>query len=244
MINLVSNAVKFTHEGEVVISSRLSDDEDMLCLSVSDTGIGIPRNMKEAVFEKFVQVDSSSTRRYGGSGLGLSISKRLAEMMDGRIDLETREGKGSVFTLCMPYRKADETSRALFDSKTEKAFGRGRTLVIAEDDASTQQLLSAILSRAGFKTLPAVNGSVAVSLCKEPQEPISAVIMDIQMPEMDGYEATRKVKAMNKDVAVIALTARTMEADREKSVEAGCDAYLAKPVRQVELLETLRKLIG
>jgi signal transduction histidine kinase/CheY-like chemotaxis protein len=237
--NLVSNAIKFTHKGSVTLSART--DKKWLRIEVADTGIGIPAHMKESVFDKFVQADSSITRRYGGTGLGLSIVKKLVTLMNGEIDVQSEEGKGSTFTVRLPFVPVEPSKKQTLPQQDERSFaGKGEIILVADDDEPTRKLFEIILTQAGFSPLFAVNGREAIELCKKNLN-ISAVIMDMHMPEMDGYQAVSGIKSINKNIPVIAVTSRAMEEDRDKCLRAGCDAYIAKPVRKSELLALLKE---
>ncbi len=255
MLNLISNALKFTEEGFIhvrVEKAAVGGHPDGLKISVTDTGIGIAEEKQNLLFEKFSQTDASTTRKYGGTGLGLAICKELVSMMNGEIGFQSQEGKGSVFWFTLPVWEIghehesgeSETVRhtplpqddSEFDlSDMELLPGTFRVLLV-EDNAVNQKLAAKILERMGCRVDMAANGKEAVSMVGN--LPYNMIFMDCQMPEMDGYEATRKIRdieaankvSAEKRVPIIAITANAMRGDREKCLEEGMDDYIAKPV--------------
>ncbi len=256
-INLVGNAIKFTHEGSVSLVVRLAAPQPpsgpLLEISIEDTGPGIEAEQQRIVFEPFTQVQSASTREFSGTGLGLSLSRRLARLLGGDVTVESAPGRGSRFRVrvaagplegvrsCGP----DELA-ALLGAPTPvpaqlPATLRGRVLV-AEDGPDNQRLLRAILTRAGLDVDVVGNGALAFEralAASELGEPFDVVLMDMAMPIMDGYEATRRLRARGYTGAIVALTAHAMSGDRERCLEAGCDDYATKPVVRADLLERL-----
>ena len=244
LVNLVNNAVKFTEKGHVYVNVGLQeiDSESYIRFDVEDTGIGIPSDKQEAVFESFTQADGSTTRRFGGSGLGLAITKRLAELLGGRLSLTSEQGEGSVFSLTISAgvdvtkqpslgeHELGEESRieqaAAVEPDGENEFA-GRVLV-AEDTVTNQKLVKLMLERMGLEVTTAADGVEAVE--KGLAEAFDLIFMDIQMPKMNGYEATRALRREGLTTPIIALTANAMKGDDEKCIEAGCDDYLSKPI--------------
>lgn len=236
LMNLVSNAVKFTDKGEVVCEARSlgqTDNTVSIRIEVRDTGVGIPADKLEEIFDSFAQADTSTTRVHGGSGLGLAISKSLVETMNGRIGVESVVGVGSVFhvELDLDIAPADTGT----DSDSIDRLGGKRVLVV-EDNAANQKLVSLILAKAGYAFDVVADGSEALAAVREKRYDL--ILMDCQMPVMDGYEATARIRATEeRRHYIVALTANAVAGDRERCLEAGMDDYLAKPIRPKALLE-------
>ncbi|MEZ4526044.1 MAG: ATP-binding protein [Desulfobacterales bacterium] len=253
LVNLMGNAIKFTEKGQVKIEVSLTEeaaDAHTILFAVSDTGIGIPPERLDRLFKSFSQVDASTTREYGGTGLGLVISKGLVEMMGGRIDVKSRPEKGSVFRFTASFRKVpDDESASPFSGRPRASVPRPAVtdahkqkcrILIAEDNEVNRMLAVAILEKNGFHTDAVTNGREAVQALKE--YPYSLVLMDVNMPEMDGLAATRVIRGeLKSDVPVIALTAHAMKDDRERCMEAGMNEYLTKPVHPQKLTEIIEK---
>ena len=255
LTNLTGNAIKFTASGEVVVSvSRVggNGDEVVLRFAVRDTGIGIPKEKLGLLFNKFSQVDSSTSRQYGGSGLGLAISKQLAELMGGDAGVESEEGKGSEFwftaRLGLPQATGgqEDSLTAGHAKETFQLLGRFTNrkarVLVTEDNPTNQLVALRILQKMGIWADAVANGAEALeSLATLPYD---LVLMDVQMPEMDGLEATRRIRdpkssVRNHRIPVIAMTAHAMHGDRERCLAAGMDAYVQKPVSAQLLAETL-----
>jgi PAS domain S-box-containing protein len=242
LTNLLNNALKFTAVGEIEFGYVLA--EGYLQFFVRDTGIGIPAEMHEKIFEPFRQAELEISFHYGGTGLGLSISSKLAELLGGKIWLESEPGKGSVFYFTIPYNPTavDNLSNALI-GKEQAPQASGAVILIAEDDDTNYFFLETALSKENAKLIRATNGLQAVEICMNNQA-IQLVLMDIKMPVMNGYDATRKIKENRPDLPVIVQTAYAMNEDRKKANEAGCDDYIAKPIRITELLKIVSKYSG
>ncbi len=251
LMNFGSNAIKFTEEGSVSFDVKLLDVEDDFCtlkFSVTDTGPGISKENQEDIFNTFTQGDQSTTRKYGGTGLGLSICKQLVYLMDGDLGLESEPGKGSTFWFSISLKKVSDktiqdsvdhsdTTNGYFNSKQEVK------ILIAEDNQINQIVARKILEKEGFKVDIVETGKQAVDAVQA--RDYSFVFMDIQMPEMDGYEATQTIREMEKGTdrhtPIIALTASAMEKDREKCLSIGMDEYVPKPIEKEELIRVLKK---
>jgi PAS domain S-box-containing protein len=262
LVNLVGNSVKFTSRGGITLTLRCTTDararEATVAFDVKDSGIGMTPEQVGGLFQPFVQADSSTTRQYGGTGLGLSISKRMAEVLGGGIEVESRPGEGSTFTFTMKAGLPDPV-RMLYDLAEAGAAAssdphpclsaprlRGRVLV-AEDGPDNQKLIAAILRKAGAEVDLVANGRLAVEQALSARSagtPYGAILMDMQMPEMDGYEATRQLRRSGYEGPIIALTAHAMAEDRAECLAAGCDEYATKPVDRIGLLQTLARFLG
>lgn len=245
--NLAGNAIKFTHHGEIVIQVQLrslTDKHALLLFSVSDTGIGIPADRLLPIFEEFTQADGSMTRKYGGTGLGLAITKRLVELMGGSIWVESKEGTGSIFYFTISLERQNEASRQKGKQLPASSYGKDKLrILVVEDNLVNQEIISAMLAKHGHKITLANNGREAVAYVQK--EAFDIVLMDIQMPGMNGYEAARQIREQERQsgnrIYIIGLTANAMRGDREKCLEAGMDDYLSKPVRQRELMAAIEK---
>jgi len=257
LINLVGNAVKFTDRGHVRVEADIigGDRSQLLQFDVIDTGPGMAREEAARVFRPFTQADESMVRRHGGTGLGLTVSKRLAEMLGGDVELvDSMPGKGSRFRATVAAKCADEpatrrTSRQPIVTPQERNGTRlpakaldGLRVLLAEDGPDNQRLIALVLRKAGAEVVVVENGRVAVEQATSQRnagKPFDVVLMDMQMPVMDGYEATGKLRRENYNGPIIALTAHAMASDREKCIQAGCDGYAAKPIVRERLIETI-----
>jgi len=252
MMNLIGNALKFTGQGGVRITvslSRPADASPRLQFAVSDTGIGMTDEMIEQLFEPFMQADMSSSRHFGGTGLGLAISRRLARMLGGDIQVESTPGQGSTFTLSIdpgplqevamvdaPHIAAIEEEEPAAVEAEHALHGR---VLLAEDGQDNQRLIGFILKKAGLEVSVAENGRIAFETAMAAaaeENPFDLILMDMQMPEMDGYEATRRLRQEGWQGPIVALTAHAMAGDREKCLRAGCDNYLTKPIERNSFL--------
>ncbi len=240
LINLIGNAIKFTEKGSITLTTWSMSDH--LYFSVEDTGIGIPAKMMKQLFHRFEQADQSISRRFGGSGLGLFISDGLAKLMGGSIDVTSTEGIGSKFQLTIPYYRSDIPAKQSDTSaKARSVLGKqfwGEVL-IAEDTPELQLLERRILESMGATVSIAHNGREAVEMANSHH--FDLILMDMQMPEMDGIEATQALRASDNPVPVVALTANVMQKHRNAFHEAGCNGFLAKPIDRQELAKHLRE---
>ena len=246
--NLLGNAIKFTKKGSVEFGYSLTEKKTIKFF-VKDTGVGVPEDKQKVIFDRFRQVDDSYTREFSGTGLGLWISKNLAELMGGDISVESEEGKGSTFYFVLPLQENIEIP-GIVEKKTEteeeqKSVSDWSTkkVLIAEDNESNFEYLKAILSVKKAVVIRAMNGLDVLEKVKT-HENVDVVLMDIQMPELNGYEATRLLKKMYPDITVIAQTAFAMSEDRKKALDAGCDGYIAKPIQPHKLITLLEKFMG
>lgn len=237
LVNLIGNAVKFTHEGSVDVSMSYQPDAEQLVIVVRDTGIGIPEDKRAALFHSFEQVDSSVTRAYGGTGLGLAITARLAELLEGAIWVESRVDEGSTFTFTCTAPPVTETASETEDAPREAIDRLDARILLAEDGLDNQRLLAAMLRQAGAEIVVVENGRLALEAVA--RQRFDVVLMDMAMPELDGYEATRLLRDAGEDLPIIALTAHAMAGDRERCLAAGCNDYLTKPLERGQLLEAI-----
>jgi PAS domain S-box-containing protein len=253
LVNLVGNALKFTAHGRVDLAvDAVSVDEAAarIRLSVSDTGIGIPLDKQKLIFDPFAQADGSTARRFGGSGLGLTISSRLVEMMGGRLEVESEPGRGSRFFFTAVFgvgRRRALTSRAAgaANRPADAAPGPpGLKILLAEDNAVNQRLTERLLGKRGHQVVVASDGEQAIAAAK--RERFDLILMDVQMPTVNGFEATGAIRAYELGVGrrtpIVAITAHAMTGDRERCLDSGMDAYISKPVRPHELYAAVETL--
>jgi CheY-like chemotaxis protein len=256
LINIASNAIKFTDQGKVKIISKLrgaSGKRPRWDVSIEDTGIGMTSDQIQRIFNPFVQGDNSTRRKFGGTGLGLAISKRLAESMGGSIRVESIPTIGSRFTVCLPLAPLDGTPLVSDDPKpqvlvapSEGGMDRpreGLRILLAEDGIDNQRLIQHLLkTKAKAEVKIVENGELArqaALLAAECDEPFDVILMDMQMPVMDGYEATRRLRQAGYRGSIVAVTAHAMADDRQKCIDAGCDDYITKPMNVRDMLRTL-----
>ncbi len=241
--NLISNAFKFTNEGYIEFGYRKLHNE-ILKFYVKDTGIGIPVEKLGAIFSRFIQADSSPTRKYGGSGLGLAISKGIVDLLGGKMWAESDEGKGSVFYFEIPYIPAEKVVEIERKKKSRTDYiWEGKLFLIAEDDKFSYKFLEGFLKQTKANILHAEDGKQAVEICTKNKN-IDLVLMDIQMPEMNGLEATREIKKFNRHMPIIAQTANAITEERQKCLNAGCDDFITKPVNIAELYSLIDRWLS
>jgi two-component system chemotaxis sensor kinase CheA len=266
--NLLSNAFKFTDEGNVKLEFYLASEEaiqreglegnSLLAFSVTDTGMGIPEEMYKTIFEAFRQVDGTMSRKYGGTGLGLSICRELAQLLGGTIKLVSEVGKGSVFTLFVPMVESrllendfaiiDQIAPSLESPSEDPEISlnpvllAGKTILIVDDDMRNVFALTSLLEAHNMNILFAENGQEALETLSAHEDDIDLVLMDIMMPDMDGYETMRAIRQDEEfnTLPIIALTAKVMKNDRHKCLEAGASDYIQKPVIAEQLLSLMR----
>ena len=252
--NLLSNAVKFTDRGWV--SLRLSAAPARapqaagaweMHIEVSDTGPGIEADKLSSIFEKFTQADGSITRKYGGTGLGLAILKRLVEMQDGRVEVESKVGQGSKFTVILPYQAVEAPVVPAATDQPVSGPGRNMTraarLLLVEDNLVNQKVVMAILRKKGFEIDVANDGREALAKLDATQRDYDVVLMDIQMPVLDGLETTRVIRRNPRweRLPVVAMTAHAMNGDKERCFQAGMDSYVSKPIQPAHLIATIER---
>ena len=250
--NLVKNAIKYSENGRIEFGYSLEETKDSLPTKhqtpflqfyVKDAGIGIPKDRQEAIFERFIQADIGDKRAYQGAGLGLAITKSYVEMLGGRIWVESKVGIGSIFYFTLPYSADQKIGNMTQDTSRAKQVNLGfpkLKILIAEDDETSCYLLSIGIKRFGEKILNASSGRKAVEECRNNPD-LDLILMDIKMPDIDGYEATRQIRQFNQQVIIIAQTAYALIGDREKAINAGCNDYIAKPISKDKLMELIQK---
>jgi signal transduction histidine kinase len=249
LFNLLGNAIKFTDHGSVtveVVHRELTASRIELYIAVRDTGIGIPQTALPTLFERFIQADTGIARRYGGSGLGLSISKGLIDLMGGRIQVDTAVGRGSTFRVTLALDKGEPRVLVALDTRTDVSFGLvGLRVLVAEDNGVNQLVVGAVLDKLGLEYDVACDGVDAVSRARTGVYDL--ILMDIHMPNLDGLAATRQIRAMDSPVAmipIIALTASAMVADREEYMAAGMDGHVSKPVEARDIAQAIARVMA
>jgi PAS domain S-box-containing protein len=240
LTNLVKNAIKYSESGNIEFGYEKKGK--YLEFYVKDSGIGIKKERQTAIFERFVQVDISDIKARQGAGLGLTITKSYVEMLGGKIWVESEIGVGSTFYFTIPFEKAEDRSGTDIDLKEVKQKNPMENLkiLIADDDEISELLISKVIKSFGREILKVTSGDEAVAACRNNSD-IDLVLMDIQLPILDGYEATRQIRQFNKDVVIIAQTAYALAGDRENALEAGCNEYITKPINRDELHALIRK---
>lgn len=243
LINLIGNAVKFTNKGSIEFGYKLKDKKELL-FYVKDTGIGIHEDKLDVIFDRFTQADQSLTRPYGGSGLGLAISKGFVERMGGKIWAESEENSGSTFYFTIPYKPVTRDKAGTVAGQVNIDFDwSDLTILVVEDNIISYKLLEISLSKTGCKVLHADNGQNAIDMV-EAHPDIDLVLMDIQLPVINGYDATRAIKEIKPELPVIAQTANAMDDDRQKCIEAGCSDYITKPIVLDKLLPVIETYLS
>ncbi len=241
LTNLIKNAIKFTSEGKITFGYKLTGK--YLDFFVRDTGVGIPKNKQDLIFERFIQGDHSLSKTYEGAGLGLAITKAYVEMLKGEIRIESEPGKETTFYFTIPYKPPAKKRNENNESSTEmkESFKNNRLkILIVEDDPSSDIYLTVVVEKIQREVLHAKTGTEAIELIeKNPDTDI--ILMDIKIPEIDGFETTKRIRELNKDIVIIAQTAFATDHDREMALKSGCNDYIAKPFDKTELLNIINK---
>ncbi len=247
LVNLLGNALKFTEEGAIHLSlewQALDHDVLWLTCAVHDSGIGISPERLEHMFDAFQQADSSISRRYGGTGLGLAIARTLAERMGGTLQAESKEGSGSTFTLEIPLPFQQSPAHRQQAAGDAAPVAAGQEILLVEDNPVNQTVIEAMLRSLGYRVTLVADGIQAVRSAE--RQRYDAILMDCRLPVLDGYSATREIRAQEngRRVPIIALTANALQGDRENCLQAGMNDYLAKPFKRAELQRILQRWIG
>jgi signal transduction histidine kinase/CheY-like chemotaxis protein len=244
LVNLFGNALKFTERGSVTLhvsAVEASDDHAALQFSVADTGIGIAKDKQQIIFEKFTQADGSTSRKYGGSGLGLSICQHVVELMGGRMWIESTQGAGSTFHFTVHLGRAHGVEAMPAQAAAVPPVTRGLSVLLAEDNAVNRLLAVRLLERMGHRVVTANDGREAVERLE--RDSFDLVLMDVQMPELNGFEATAVIRerehGANRHQFIAAMTAHALKGDRERCLDAGMDSYLSKPIDRDALAAVL-----
>jgi len=250
LTNLVKNAIKYTYEGSIEFGYKIVEtihELPLLEFYVKDTGIGIPKERQKAVFERFIQADIADKMARQGAGLGLTIAKSYIEMLGGEIWIESEEGIGTTFYFTLPYNTEHEEKKVAgkfvpaedVENQIIPKVSKLK-LLIAEDDETSEKLISITVSMFSKEILEARTGNEAIEICRTNPD-LDLILMDIQLPDLNGHEATRQIRQFNKDVIIIAQTAFGLFGDREKAIEAGCNDYISKPINKDEFLALIQK---
>ncbi len=250
ILNLVGNAIKFTEKGSIVVTAQVierADGRAVLLFSVRDTGIGIPPELHDRVFQPFAQADGSTSRTYGGTGLGLTICKRLVDAMNGLIWIESEPGRGSEFCFTLPFMLAERVARASEASPEPMAANlqRGLRILVVEDHNINRLIANRLLTKHGHDVLEAESGFEAMALIE--QEPLDLILMDLQLPGMSGFQVVERLRLMPApacDTPVIALTANALSGDREQCLASGMQGYVSKPFKAATLLDEIGRVIA
>ncbi|MBE0393063.1 PAS domain-containing hybrid sensor histidine kinase/response regulator [Flavobacterium sp. PL002] len=244
LLNLIKNAIKYSDTGTIEVGYNLKNSAttDYIEFYVSDTGIGVPIDQQESIFKRFIQADISDREARHGAGLGLSISKAFVEIMGGNIRVESKEDKGSIFYFTMPYSPTNEIKKRKSGETLDFVIPEKLKILIAEDDEISKKLLTFLLAPIATELLVAKNGEEAVEIYKTNPD-IDIILMDIQMPVLDGFEATKQIRLLNKEVKIIAQTAFALSGDEEKIKNAGCNTYIYKPIKKENLFLALKENI-
>ena len=237
LTNLLSNALKFTHAGQIEFGYTLDESESYLKFYVKDTGVGINRELQEKIFERFRQADITISKKYGGTGLGLSISKGFIQLLNGKIWVESEPNQGACFFFTIPYQPINES---VVEDKLKK-HPQHHSILIAEDEEYNYLFIEELLIETGYRLIHAKNGEEALSLFKE-NDSICLVLMDIKMPIMDGYTCTKLIKEQNSQIPVIAQSAYALAHEIKKYRDI-FDDYITKPIQKEELFKKINQYI-
>jgi PAS domain S-box-containing protein len=247
LTNLISNAIKFTDRGEIDVGYNIKNVDHALWLEfyVKDTGIGIPEDKTELIFERFRQVDDTNTRRFGGSGLGLSIAKKIIELLGGKIWVNSELDKGSTFYFTLPFSATNLQNEEINTGSTEALINwNAKTVLIVEDVEMNYLYIDEILEDTGINRLWAKTGNEALQLFKQHNDKLDIILMDIMLPDIDGYQVTKQIRIEDVFIPIIAQTAFALSGDQEKAIDAGCNDYIPKPINQGNLIKLMGKYLN
>ena len=241
LTNLVSNALKFTEKGEIEFGYKMRNEEELL-FYVQDTGIGIPEDKQETIFNRFRQADEFTSRKYDGTGLGLSISMKLVEMLGGEIWVESEEGKGSCFYFTLPYKKIEKSTDGAYPDETLINYNwEGHRILVVEDDPTTQEYINEILKPTKAKVDFTETGESGLEYYQT-SKTYSLILMDLKLPDMSGVEVTRKIRQNDTSIPIIAQTAYAMGEDKDQCLEAGCNEFITKPFEPHSLIGIIHNM--
>jgi CheY-like chemotaxis protein len=238
----LSNAFKYTDKGKIETGYNLLDKDNILFF-VKDTGIGVDKEKQDIIFDSFRKSDNSTTRLYGGTGLGLSISKALVELMGGKIWVESELNQGASFYFTLPYEPAHKVNEEYQVEESKTYNWEGKNILIVEDDELSYEYLKEILKDTEANILHAKDGQAAIDFCKK-ETNLDLVLMDIQLPGIDGNTATEKIREFNENIPIIAQTAYALEDEKKKILQAGCNDYVSKPLDEEKLYEKIHNFLG
>ena len=240
-INLIGNAFKFTENGSIEAGCRV-DNNNQLIFFVSDTGIGIPENQQSRIFERFTQLNPGANKLVSGTGLGLSIVKGLITLLGGEIILESKPGIGSTFSFCIPFKNSMPSYQEIVQTEKNNFMNTSeKTILLVEDDMYNTEYLKEILSSAGYNIIHTEYGKEAVKIALN--QDVDLVLMDVRLPDINGYEATQQIRPIKPSLKIIAQTAYASNGEKQKAIEAGCNDYISKPAREDLLLKMIEKNI-
>lgn len=246
-MNLLKNALKFTHTGFIEFGYRKITNREIPVIEfyVQDTGIGIPEESRELIFEIFRQGDDSHTRNYGGTGIGLSVAKKLTELLGGKISVESKVNVGSTFFFTIPYTNTNDEIPMIEVKEQSKTpnYYPGKTILVAEDEDSNYEFLEVVIMQTSAEIVRAKNGLEALQICNSGKK-IDLVLMDLKMPLMTGYQAVSEIRKIHPNLPIIAQTAYAMPGDSKKALEAGCNDYISKPIKKQALMEKISKFLS
>jgi PAS domain S-box-containing protein len=239
LTKLISNAIKYTKRGFVEFGYRLKDDETLI-FHVKDTGIGIKPEKQKIIFDYFRQTEESYTRIFSGNGLGLSIAQGYTKLLGGRISVESEINKGSTFYFTIPFKQVEDDDKEVA-TLPENIYWKDRVFLVVEDDLNSYLYLESVLELTGAQVMRAPTGKHAIDICK--LKKIDLILMDIQLPDINGFEATKKIREFNKTIPIIAQTAFAMSDDHKKCLEIGCNDFISKPIPRKEILTKIHALL-
>lgn len=245
LVNLIGNALKFTERGSVEFGYIINEEKSNIEFFVRDTGIGIPKDKQDIIFDRFRQVQEGSTRKYGGTGIGLYITKHIVELLGGNIWFESEVEEGTTFHFTLPYHESRSVNdgSVIFRAKNPEYNWEGKTLLIAEDIETNFKYLATILADTRAKIVWARNGQEAIDAFRNGTG-VDLILMDIQMPVIDGYEATIRIRELNPEIPIIAQTAYALPHDNLKCFEVGCNDYISKPINSFLLKQKINDLLN